>query len=152
VCVCVCVRVSACMMYVMMCVWFEGEKKAQKFLPPAAGETPDPCHLSGPEMISYTFRHHTPGLAGGRRRRHGRDRHQDSMDYLEAAGAGALARALHHNRPHAAGPEQHRQDAYAGPVRTAAALRDILMCLPTVFHSLLPSSSSSSFMCHATGS
>ena len=62
------------------------------------------------------------------------------MDYLEAAGAEALARALHHNRPHAAGPEQHRQDAYAGPVRTAAALRDILMCLPTVFHSLLPSS------------
>ena len=50
---------------------FEGEKKAQKNLPPAAGETPDPCHLSGPEMISYTFRHHTPsdtkhlGLPGG---------------------------------------------------------------------------------------
>ena len=40
------------------------------FSPPAAGETPDPCHLSGPEMISYTFRQHTPGLAGGRRRRH----------------------------------------------------------------------------------
>ena len=52
-------------------VCFEGEKKAQKNLPPAAGETPDPCHLSGPEMISYTFRHHTPsdtihlGLPGG---------------------------------------------------------------------------------------
>ena len=52
-------------------VCFEGEKKAQKFSPPAAGETPDPCHLSGPEMISYTFRHHTPsdtihlGLPGG---------------------------------------------------------------------------------------
>jgi len=50
---------------------FEGEKKAQFFLPPPAGETPDPCHLSGPEMISYTFRHHTPsdtihlGLPGG---------------------------------------------------------------------------------------
>ena len=48
-----------------------GEKKAQKFSPPAAGETPHPCHLSGPEMISYTFRHHTPsdtkhlGLPGG---------------------------------------------------------------------------------------
>jgi len=41
-------------------VWFEVEKKAQFFLPPAAGETPDPCHLSGPEMISYTFRHPTP--------------------------------------------------------------------------------------------
>ena len=53
---------------------FEGEKKAQKNLPPAAGETPDPCHLSDPEMISYTFRHQTPGLAGGRRRRHGRVR------------------------------------------------------------------------------
>ena len=35
-------------------VCFEGEKKAQKFSPPPAGETPDPCHLSGPEMISYT--------------------------------------------------------------------------------------------------
>jgi len=52
-------------------VCFEGKKKAQIFLPPAAGETPDPCHLSGPEMISYTFRHHTPsdtihlGLPGG---------------------------------------------------------------------------------------
>ena len=48
-----------------------GGKKAQKFSPPAAGETPHPCHLSGPEMISYTFRHHTPsdtkhlGLPGG---------------------------------------------------------------------------------------
>jgi hypothetical protein len=48
-----------------------GEKKAQKFSPPAAGETPHPCHLSGPEMISYTFRHQTPsdtkhlGLPGG---------------------------------------------------------------------------------------
>ena len=41
-------------------VCFEGEKKAQIFLPPAAGETPDPCHLSGPEMISNTFRHDTP--------------------------------------------------------------------------------------------
>ena len=63
-------------MYICICIYthivcFEGEKKAQKILPPAAGETPDPCHLSGPEMISYTFRHHTPGLAGGRRRRHG---------------------------------------------------------------------------------
>ena len=52
-------------------VCFEGEKKAQKFSPPPAGETPDPCHLSGPDMISYTFRHHTPsdtkhlGLPGG---------------------------------------------------------------------------------------
>ena len=43
-----------------MYVHIHGEKKAQKFSPPAAGETPDPCHLSGPEMISYTFRHHTP--------------------------------------------------------------------------------------------
>ena len=43
-----------------MYVHIHGEKKAQKFSPPAAGENPDPCHLSGPEMISYTFRHHTP--------------------------------------------------------------------------------------------
>ena len=35
------------------------KKKAQTFSPPPAGETPDPCHLSGPEMISYTLRHHT---------------------------------------------------------------------------------------------
>jgi len=52
-------------------VCFEGEKKAQNFWAPAAGETPDPCHLSGPEMISYTFEHRTPsdtkhqGLPGG---------------------------------------------------------------------------------------
>ena len=52
-------------------VCFEGGKKAQKVLPPAAGATPDPCHLSGPEMISNTFRHSTPsdtkhlGLPGG---------------------------------------------------------------------------------------
>ena len=43
-------------------VCFEGEKKAQTF---SAGETPDPCNLSGPEMISYTFRHHHLGLPGG---------------------------------------------------------------------------------------
>jgi len=36
------------------------KKKGQTFLPPADGETPDPCHLSGPEMISKTFRHSTP--------------------------------------------------------------------------------------------
>ena len=37
--------------------------------------------------------------------------------------------------------------AYAGPVRTAAALRDSVLCQPTDIHSLLvnkPSSSSSS--------
>ena len=44
------------------------KKKAKKN--PAAWETPDPCILSGPEIISYTFRH-TPsdtqhlGLPGG---------------------------------------------------------------------------------------
>jgi len=54
------------------------EKKAQKVSPPPAGETPDPCHLSGParDDIKHlqtlnTFRHQTPMLAGGRRRRHG---------------------------------------------------------------------------------
>ena len=36
------------------------EKRPKKIRPPAAGETPHPCHLSGPEMISYTFRHQTP--------------------------------------------------------------------------------------------
>jgi len=46
--------------FCMHIVCFEGEKKAQNFSPPPAGETPDPCHLSGPEMISYTFRHNTP--------------------------------------------------------------------------------------------
>jgi hypothetical protein len=65
-----CVYVCVCVYTYIAC--FEEEKKAQKFSPPAAGETPDPCHLSGPEMISYTSRHHTPGLAGGRRRRHER--------------------------------------------------------------------------------
>ena len=49
----------------------EMKKKAKIFSPPAAGETPHPCHLSGPEMISNTFRHDTPsdtqhlGFPGG---------------------------------------------------------------------------------------
>ena len=68
VCMYVCMHAF---MHACLLLCFEGEKKAQIVLPPPAGETPDPCHLSGPEMISYTFRHQTPGLAGGRRRHHG---------------------------------------------------------------------------------
>ena len=56
---------------------FEGNKSSN-FFASAAGETPDPCHLSGParDDIKHlqtlnTFRHQTPMLAGGRRRRHG---------------------------------------------------------------------------------
>ena len=58
-------------------VCFEGEKKAQIIFAPGGRGNPGPLpsirsrddiiHLQTP----YTFRHNTPGLAGGRRRRHG---------------------------------------------------------------------------------
>ena len=44
-------------------------KLAQNFLPPAAGETPDPCHLSGPDMMSYTLRAWGSASGGQTRKR-----------------------------------------------------------------------------------